>query len=107
MLRPILQENELIGRTIKAAELARICRKYHKRLPFRGYRALELADQISYLGQGRFLAGDLAVEAINEIDHDTHRRSPSISFELAISPEQKYLASLAEQKLAEEVKSEA
>ena len=106
MLRPILEENELIGRTIKATELARICRKYHKRLPFRGYRGLELADQIDFIGRGSFVVGDLVVQAINEFDRETHRRSPSISFELAVYPEAEYLASLAQQKPGAEVKNE-
>jgi hypothetical protein len=88
MLRPILDELELVGRTIKATELAQICRRYEKRLPFRNYRGLQLADQIGSISKsGCMRVDDLDVCPYMEIDPETHRRSPLIAFERAESGE--------------------
>lgn len=84
MLRPILHELELIGRTIPATELAKICRQHKKRLPLRNYNGLQMADQIAFAAKhGGITVDDIDVRTYMEIDPVTHRRSPRIGFERA------------------------
>lgn len=96
MLRPILDEKELIGQRIKAFELAKICRHHHRRLPVHNRRALELAEELEAFGRGNtFRFDDLEISVYLEVDRATRRQSPEIEFQLAISLEQQYLDSLA------------
>lgn len=82
MLRPILRELNLVGTTMPAKELARICRNRKSRLPLRNYNGVQMADQISHAaGAGSMQIGDIEVMAIMEIDPCTQRRSPLISIE--------------------------
>jgi GGDEF domain-containing protein len=95
MLRPILDEKELIGKRIGVAELAQICRNYRCRLPVNNRRALELAEELDALGRGRtFIFDDLEISVYLEVDRATRRRSPEIEFQLAVSLEQQYLDEL-------------
>ena len=92
MLRPILEEKELIGTLIKATELAKICRNHHRRLPLRSCRALDLADDISFMGRGNmFRFDDLDISVYMEFDPVTRRRAPLIEFQRAVSLEQQCL----------------
>lgn len=94
MLRPILDEKELIGKRIKAAELAKICRNHSRRLPLIHRRALELAEQLNSLGRGdTFTFDDLDISVYMEVDPSTRRSSPEIEFQLSVSLEQQYLNS--------------
>jgi len=83
MLRPILEKKGIIGRIIKATELAKICRQYKDRPPVRSYCALDLAEDIAGIvrGGGRFVFDDLEIQVHHETDFATGRRSPSIEFE--------------------------
>ena len=96
MLRPILDEKELIGKRIKATELAKICRNHHRRLPIINRRALELAELLKMLaGRGdTFTFDDLDISVYMEVDPSTRRLSPEIEFQLTVSLEQQYLNSL-------------
>jgi hypothetical protein len=92
MLRPILEEKELIGTRMKATELAKICRNHYRRLPVINRRALELADELnSFGGSTTFTFEDLEIGVYMEMDPVTHRRSPEIEFQLAVSLEQQCL----------------
>jgi len=82
MLRPILIQEDLIGRTITATELAKLCRRHHKKLPFRSYRGLRLAEEIHFLSHGGgILIEDFSVQAVIKFDPETRRRKPIICFE--------------------------
>ena len=96
MLRPILDEKELIGKRIKATELAKICRNHHRRLPIINRRALELAEQLKMLAGGgdTFIFDDLDISVYMDVDPSTRRLSPEIEFQLTVSLEQQYLNSL-------------
>ena len=95
MLKPVLEEMELIGTTMTATELARICRNRKARLPIRSYQGLRLADEIGFLADyGSIQIGDLDVAIYREVDPHTRRRSPRIEFQRAVSLEQQYLDSL-------------
>jgi hypothetical protein len=101
MLRPILDEKELIGKRIKASELAKICRNHHRRLPVINRRAMELAEQLNSLGRGHtFTFDDLHISVYMEVDPSTRRYSPEIEFELAVSLEQQYLNAVKEREEA-------
>ena len=95
MLRPILDEKELIGQRIKATELAKICRNYQRRLPIINRRAQELAEQLKSLAGGgdTFTFDDLDISVYMEVDPGTRRISPEIEFQLSVSLEQQYLNS--------------
>jgi hypothetical protein len=102
MLRPILEEKELIGQRIKASELAKICRNHHRRLPVNNRRALELAEELNSLGRGMtFILDDLEISVYMDVDLATRRRSPEIEIQLAVSLEQQYLNELAEKGAAQ------
>jgi hypothetical protein len=82
MLRPIIDEFELIGRIISAKELAQICRNRKSKLPMRGYNGLRMAREIDFLGQGGSIRiMDLDVFATFYRDPETNRRSANIAFE--------------------------
>ena len=101
MLRPILDEKELIGKRIKATELAKICRNHHRRLPLINRRALELAEQLNVFARGdTFTFDDLDISVYMEVDPGTRRISPEIEFQLSVSLEQQYLNSLKEMEVA-------
>jgi len=101
MLRPILDEKELIGKRIKVSELVAICRNHRSRLPIHIRRSLELADELDLLGGGHtFHFDDLEISVYLEFDRITRRRSPEIEFQLAVSLEQLYLNDLEAQQLA-------
>lgn len=95
MLKPILEEKELIGTVVKCADLAKLCRNHHRRLPVRSYRALDLADDISGIvrGGGSFLFDGLVITVYMDSDLATGRRSPSIEFQRDVSLEQECLDS--------------
>ena len=101
MLRPILEEKELIGQRIKASELTKLCRNHHRRLPLNNRRALELASELEALGHGHtFIFDDLEISVYLEFDRATRRRTPEIEFQLAVSLEQQYLNSRQERETA-------
>jgi len=92
MLRPILEEKELIGIRITATELAKICRNHHRRLPVRTRRAIELVEELKSGGWGNiFRLGDLDISVYRDGDPDTRNRSHIIEFQLAVGLEQQYL----------------
>ena len=102
MLRPILEEKELIGRPIRAAELAKICRNHHRRLPVKIRRALELAYELkSNYRDSSVLFEGLEISVYMNVDHETQRLSPEIEFRLEVSLEQQSLNQLAERKAAQ------
>ena len=97
MLRPILDEKELIGKRIKATELVKICRNLKSRLPVAQRRALELAEELYSMANGdTFWFDDLEISVYMEIDRETRRRSPEIEFQLIVSLEEQCFRSMAE-----------
>lgn len=104
MLRPILEEKELIGTRIKATDLAKIYRNHQGRLPIRCCRAIELAEDIGRLGRGdTFVFDDLEISVYMQCDPVTRRRSPEIEFQLAVSKEQQHLDSLQQQAIEDQI----
>ena len=82
MLRPILEEKELIGKIIPAVELARICRNHKARLPIRSYGGQQMADQIEFAAKfGNLSIDDLVISVYQEYDAAAHRHRPLIGFE--------------------------
>jgi hypothetical protein len=82
MLRPILDELELVGKTIPCTELAQICRNRKGRLPLRSFNGLQMAQQIDFLGHGGgFRIADINVRAHLFRNPENNRRTASIEFE--------------------------
>lgn len=96
LLRPILEEKEIIGRVIPVSELAKICRNNKRRLPNRDYLTKELAYELKELAGGydMFRFEDLDVLIFEDLDIDNQRRSYKVEFQYAISKERQYLNSL-------------
>ena len=89
MLRPILEEKDLVGSSILATDLARICRNHKSRLPFRSYNGLRMAEEIEYLGSGGSIEiNDLEVSAAISFDPATRRRFGRITFEKGMPEDQ-------------------
>ena len=84
MLRPIIEELELVGKIMPATELAQICRRRKSRLPLRSYNGLRMAEQLDFAAKrGGIIVGDLAFCAYMEFDPVSRRRSPRIGIERA------------------------
>jgi hypothetical protein len=101
MLRPILEEKEVIGHTITMTELAKICHNYRHRLPvLRGYRAKQMTEEIhdTFHGSSFFQFDDLDIGFF--IDEDANgRRKQMIEFQYSVSKEQQCLNSLKQQAI--------
>jgi hypothetical protein len=98
MLRPILEEKELIGQRLKASEIAKICRNNRTRLPIHMRTGRQLANELIRLGgeSDMFTFDDLEIAVYMETDHETGRYSPEIEIKLAVSLEEQYLKGLQE-----------
>lgn len=96
MLRPLLDDSEILGRPITMHELAKFCRNHKRRLPIlRGYRAKQMTEEINdtFRGSSYFQFEDLDIGFFRDEDANG-RRKQFIEFQYSVSKEQQYLNSL-------------
>ena len=96
MLRPLLDDSEILGRPITMHELAKFCRNHKRRLPMlRGYKAKEMTEEIhdTFRGSSYFRFDDLDIGFFRDEDANGRRRQ-FIEFQYSVSKEQQYLNSL-------------
>jgi hypothetical protein len=88
MMGPILEELELIGRTIPMSEFAKLCRNRKSRLPMRGFNGRQIASQIDFLAHGgSVVIGNLSVLLSLEFDCSSRRSRFFITCSRIIDPE--------------------
>ena len=87
MLTPILEECELLGRTISMAQLAKLCRNRQRRLPLRSFNGTQMAHELSYLVQGGSAAiGSVSVMLSSEHIDYTRRSRTLVTIERITDP---------------------
>lgn len=101
MLRPLLDDSEIMGRRITMTEFAKFCRNHRRRLPLtRVYRAKEMKEEIhdTFHGSNYFCFEDLDIGFFIDEDHNG-RRKQFIEFQYSVSKEQQYLNSLEQEAI--------
>lgn len=98
IMKPVLEQKELIGKPIKMTELSKICINREASLPVRGYGARALTSFLLNASKGNkcFIAEGLIVDVFKEPDD----RNPMsdvyhVTIDYEISKEQQYLNELA------------
>jgi hypothetical protein len=105
MLRPLLQDSEIFGRTITMHELAKFCRNHRRRLPMlRGYKAKEMTEEINdaFRSSSYFQFEDLDIGFFRDEDANGRRRQ-FIEFQLSVSKEQQHLKALQQKAIEDQI----